>query len=112
MVYASENLSLAALELFVHVSPGSLPVDLIAPCGKLPSSISVAEVHESDLPNNWRQYPAPIELQTIGTDWLTGQRSLVLFVPSAINRLEKNILLNPAPGDQKTPRAERTAVSI
>lgn len=96
MVYTSANLSLAALELFVHVSPGALPADLISIRGKLPNSVSVQEIAEADLPSNWREYPAPTELQTIGTDWLVGQSSVVLVVPSAINSLEKNILLNPA----------------
>lgn len=96
MVYTSANLSLAALELFVHVSPGTLPADLISMRGKLPDSVLTQEITEADLPSNWREYPAPKELQTIGTDWLVGLTSVVLIVPSAINSLEKNILLNPA----------------
>ncbi|HUS39162.1 MAG TPA: RES domain-containing protein, partial [Pirellulales bacterium] len=100
-VYTSENLSLAALELFVHISPGIIPADLISIRGTLPDSVSAEEVDESHLPGNWRAYPAPNELQTIGTDWLLGLTSLVLKVPSAINSLETNILLNPAHPDIK-----------
>jgi len=96
LVYSSENLSLAALELFVHVSPGMLPTDLIAVCGILPDSISVEEVRVADLPKNWRQYPAPSALKKIGSDWVVRQSSLVLRVPSAINAEESNLLLNPA----------------
>jgi len=96
MVYSSQNLSLAILELFVHVSPDTIPVDLISICGKLPNSISHEELKESDLPSNWREYPAPPELQQIGADWLVRKSSLVLIVPSAINPLEKNILMNPS----------------
>jgi RES domain-containing protein len=106
MVYASENSSLAALELFVHVSPGIIPDDLISIRGKLPDSISMVEIVESDLPNNWREYPAPEELQTIGTDWLRGVKSLVLVVPSAINPQEKNILLNPSHPEMKKLKVE------
>jgi len=95
MVYASENLSLGALELFVHVAPGNIPADLISIRGKLPDLISTSEIVEIQLPKNWREYPAPVELQSIGTDWLRGRTSLVLIVPSAINSLEKNLLLNP-----------------
>ncbi len=101
MVYTSENLSLAALELFVHVSPGIIPDDLISMRGKLPDSVSTIEIAESDLPSSWRNYPAPDELPTIGTDWLLGAKSLVLIVPSAINALEKNLLLNPAHSEIK-----------
>ncbi len=66
----------------------------------------MVEIVESDLPNNWREYPAPEELQTIGTDWLRGMKSLVLVVPSAINPQEKNILLNPAHQEMKKLKVE------
>lgn len=96
VVYTSENLSLAALELFVHVSPGIIPADLISLRGTLPDSISIERLEAPDLPKNWRKYPAPSELQEIGTNWILGLTSLVLVVPSAINPLESNILVNPA----------------
>jgi RES domain-containing protein len=106
LVYTSENLSLAALELFVHVSPGSLPDDLISIRGKLPDPVSTQEIEAADLPSHWRSYPAPAELQSIGTDWLVEQTSLVLIVPSAINSVEKNILLNPAHREIKKLKVE------
>ena len=96
VVYCSENLSLAALELFVHVSPGIIPADLMSIRGTIPESVSVERIKVKDLPKNWRTYPAPPELQAIGTDWLTAGLSLVLIVPSAINPVETNLLLNPA----------------
>jgi RES domain-containing protein len=108
MVYTSENLSLAALELFVHVSPGIIPDDLISVRGKLPDSISTVEIVASDLPTNWREYPAPPEFQTIGTNWLRRAKSLALVVPSAINPLEKNILLNPAHPEIKKLKIENS----
>lgn len=101
LVYTSENLSLAALELFVHVSPGAIPTDLIAICGTLPASVSVEEVKVSDLPSDWRQYPALAKLKQIGTDWIIGHSSLALRVPSAINAQETNILLNPSHSEMK-----------
>jgi hypothetical protein len=79
MVYASENLSLAALKLFVHVSPGTMPADLVSIRGELPDSVSIEEIDEVALPDNWRVYPAPAALQRLGTDWLLGQTSLVLM---------------------------------
>lgn len=106
IIYTSQNLSLAALELFVHVSPETIPADLISIRGKLPDSISAEEIKESDLPENWREYPAPAELQASGTDWLRGKTSLILIVPSAINSQEKNILLNPAHPEIKKLKVE------
>ena len=95
-VYASENLSLAVLELFVHVSADNLPSDLVSIRGQLPDAVSTEVLTASDLPDNWREYPAPDELQRIGTDWLVSLRSLVLIVPSATNAQENNVILNPA----------------
>ena len=95
ITYASENLSLAVLELFVHVSPEDIPEDLVSIHATLPDSASVRRIDEVDLPRNWRQFPAPAELQTIGTEWLLRRESLMLIVPSAINPLESNILVNP-----------------
>jgi RES domain-containing protein len=106
MVYASENLSLAALELFVHVSPGTMPADLVSIRGELPDSVSIGEIDEAALPDNWRVYPAPAELQRLGTEWLLEQTSLVLIVPSAITPLERNIFLNPAHPEIKQLRIE------
>ncbi len=96
VVYASETLSLATLELFVHVPPGVIPSDLVAICAHLPDSVEQEYVDPSDLPKNWRQYPAPAELQEIGTDWIVDRSSLVLRVPSAISAGETNLLINPA----------------
>lgn len=96
VVYASENLSLAVLELFVHVAPNIIPTDLISVRATFPDSIPTERVAVDDLPSYWRDYPAPSELQEIGSNWLRRQKSLILIVPSAINPLESNILVNPS----------------
>ncbi len=101
VVYASENLSLAALELFVHVEPGMLPTDLVFIGATLPDSVATQVVKPSDLPADWRDYPAPPLLQDLGTDWLRSSAIVALMVPSAINPTESNILLNPAHPDIK-----------
>jgi RES domain-containing protein len=106
VVYTSENLSLAALELFVHVAPGIIPADLVWLRGTLPDSISVKRIEVADLPSNWRDYPAPPELQRMGTDWIMSLTSLVLVVPSAINPIERNLLLNPAHPDMNKLEVE------
>jgi len=47
------------------------------------------------LPPNWREYPAPPQLQAIGDKWVRSKRSAVLRVPSVIVPGEHNYLLNP-----------------
>lgn len=99
VVYSSENLSLAALELFVHVSPGIIPADLVWIRATLPDSIPSQRIEINDLPQNWQDYPAPPELQMIGTDWLIANRTLILEVPSVVNPQERNFLINPSHPD-------------
>ena len=106
VVYASENLSLAALELFVHVSPSRIPADLMSFRGWLPDSIEVERIEASELPKDWRSYPAPPALAAIGTDWIRACSSLILAVPSAINPVENNLLINPAHPDRKRLRID------
>jgi RES domain-containing protein len=45
-------------------------------------------------------------LKKIGTDWLSEMSSLVLIVPSAINSLDKNLLLNPEHPEMKNLNIE------
>jgi RES domain-containing protein len=95
MVYASTSLSLASLELFVHLQPSMLPADLCSVVATIPESVSSETVAIGDLPANWRHYPAPAGLKDIGSTWLRQMRSLVLSVPSAVNPEEQNVLINP-----------------
>ena len=95
MVYASTSLSLAAMELFVHLQPDVLPADLHSAAVTVPDGISSEVVAVGDLPANWRSYPAPGKLQEIGSTWLRKMRSLLLVVPSAVNPDEQNVLINP-----------------
>lgn len=95
MVYASENSSLAQLELFVHLDPDLIPRDLVLTVVTVPERVSSETVSMRKLPRDWRNYPAPAALRDLGTDWLQQARSLLLRVPSAVNPLESNLLINP-----------------
>lgn len=106
VVYASENLSLAALELFVHVGPRAIPTDLVVVLAELPKRWSRREIKPSDLPSNWRDYPAPSRLQEIGTEWIVSNSSLALIVPSAVNPFDRNVLLNPRHPQMKNVKIE------
>jgi RES domain-containing protein len=99
MVYTSTSLSLATLELFVHLQPSELPNDLYSVTVTIPDSASSEKLTIGALPKNWRDYPAPASLQDIGSMWLRDRRSLVLLVPSAVNPEENNVLLNPLHGE-------------
>lgn len=105
-MYTSATLSLAILELLVHVDPDSLPPDLVVMFVELPESLEIETLRGADLPADWRAYPAPESLQRLGTDWVRAARTPVLSVPSAIVPQERNYLLNP-----RHPRVRRLHAS-
>lgn len=95
-VYASTHLSLAALELFVHLDPDLLPDDLVAVPARVPEDLRVDRLSEAALPTEWRAYPAPEAVQELGTTWLRNTSAALLLAPSAVLPRETNAILNPA----------------
>ena len=95
VVYTAESLALAVLEMLVHTSPELLPRDLVFIPADIPSRVRIQKIESSELPRDWRVYPAPLSLQSIGSEWLRSRRSAVLSVPSAVVPQERCILLNP-----------------
>lgn len=105
VVYLSQTLSLAALELLVHADPALLPNDLVAIPADIPDTLRIESLAERDLPRDWRRYPAPEALAERGTEWVRAARSAVLSVPSALVPTERNFLLNPAHPDFRKIRS-------
>jgi RES domain-containing protein len=94
VVYVSEHESLAALELFVHLTPLSpnnrylsfrLQWD-----DKLTEYFSV-----KDLPRDWNAEPPTFQTMQIGDEWVRAAKSVALAVPSVLSTSEVNFLLNP-----------------
>ncbi len=107
VVYASETLSLAALELLVHADPALLPEDLVAIEADVPETVSVRRIEPEKLPRGWRRHPSPHALAGIGGDWAKSLETAVLSVPSALVPREANFLLNPAHADFKKIRVRK-----
>jgi RES domain-containing protein len=101
VVYAAESLALALLEIVVAVGGISLPKDYLYASVEIPSGIRVEHVDPVTLPSRWYVYPAPHELAECGDRWIHEGKSVALVVPSAITRIEENVLLNPAHADFK-----------
>jgi RES domain-containing protein len=97
VVYAAQSLSLAQLEVLVHISDRRQMPRLVYGEADFPDSLSIEAIKIAGLPDEWRRFaPYHAETQRIGTDWLKRQSSAVLQVPSAISADEWNFLLNPA----------------
>jgi RES domain-containing protein len=95
VVYTAGSLSLAALEMFVHVDAQDAPDDLVAIPADIPDSVARRELRLTNLPKTWRRTPAPGTLQGIGQRWARELKTAVLVVPSALLPQEHNYLLNP-----------------
>ena len=107
VVYASETLSLAALELLVHCEPALLPDDLVAIAIEIPEGLPARRIETAALARTWRASPPPESLAALGDAWAKDRASAVLSVPSAVVPGERNVLLNPAHPDFRKIHAGR-----
>ena len=94
VVYSSGTLSLALVEVLVHLPSGILPAYSAVRVDFDESMVTA--VGPRDLPANWRDYPPPPDTKAIGDLWIAQGSSLVLRVPSVIVPTEYNYILNPA----------------
>lgn len=97
VVYASDSVALAALELLVHLHRSEVLNRYRLVTLDLPDD-AVLILDDAGLPADWRDDPAPASTAAIGTAWLTGGQSLALSVPSVLIPQQRNLLLNPAHG--------------
>ncbi len=95
VVYASENLSLAALELFIWLSEADKTEEFLVIPFDIPKDLVVA-FPLSSLPRHWRA-PDPVqETMEIGDAWVRSGDSAIFKVPSVVIPAEFNLILNPA----------------
>jgi len=102
-VYAAGNLTLAMLELLVHIDDASAFRSLRHVHHSVTFSDDVVAVlGKDDLPGGWASNPVSRASQVAGDEWLEARSTLVLAVPSVIvpptHRYEPgymNYLVNP-----------------
>lgn len=100
MVYVSEHESLAALELFVHLTP-LFPNDRYLSF-RLEWEDKLTEYFPvKSLPANWNVEPPTVQTMQIGDEWIRRGKSVALTVPSVLSTSEVNFLLNPKHPDFK-----------
>jgi RES domain-containing protein len=94
MVYCSEHLSLAALEILVHTQPITIR-DKFRVFRVSWDEAVMSAIDLRKLPKGWNAQPPGLISKNIGDEWIRSGRSAVLVVPSVIVPLEKTFLLNP-----------------
>jgi RES domain-containing protein len=87
MLYASQHLSLACLEVLVHLDKSDLPPEYVWSATELPNTPGLVEV--GDL-HDIRA------CQEAGRSWAYESNNLAVRVPSVVIPQEFNVLLNPA----------------
>lgn len=95
MIYTAGSLSLAALEIVVHLPEEALLYSEYVCIPVRFDAGQVTELARSSLPENWYCHPPGESTQDIGTAWAIAKGSLVLKVPSAVIPEEHNYLINP-----------------
>jgi RES domain-containing protein len=87
LLYSSTSISLACLELLVHLAPDEIPADYVC------TTAEIGPAPESpDFRGNLKSEDAT---RRYGHAWATSRRALAIYVPSVIIPSEFNVLLNP-----------------
>ena len=94
VVYTSGTLSLALVEVLVHLPSGILPAYSAVRVHFDESMVTAIE--PAELPASWRDHPPPPETRAIGDRWVAQGGSAVLRVPSVVVPDEFNYVLNPS----------------
>ncbi len=90
MLYTAQTSSLSILEHLAHII-GAEPVKYVLTTLIVKNHIE--ELQTNSLRKNWQANETLS--QEIGDQWIRNRESAVLSVPSVINPLERNILINP-----------------
>lgn len=99
LIYAAGSVSLATLEIMVHLEDYALMLNAYA---ILPVSFPaklVEKLKPHRLPPGWDSPTAGAASQSVGDVWAREGRSAVLAVPSVVIPRETNYLINPAHAD-------------
>lgn len=94
LIYTSDSVSLAALELLVHLHRSEILNAYCLVTLDVPDA-DLLVLDERELPSDWRGDPVPASTVAIGRAWLKGASSLALAVPSVLIPQQRNVLLNP-----------------
>ena len=93
VLYTGSSEAIAALEFIINASM-KLMEDVEILEIEIPDD-SITEIAINELPENWRDYPAPPILAEISSKWVSEGKTLALSVPSAILPKTRNIIINP-----------------
>jgi RES domain-containing protein len=99
MLYTTEHISLAVLEMLVHTNFKDYSIELDLLTIQIPSSSTTSELNVKKLKNGWVDDLGYTRF--IGDEFIKDKQNLLLKVPSAVINEEFNCLVNPLHADFK-----------
>jgi RES domain-containing protein len=93
VLYASVAASLAMLEWLVNATEADSEESYCMLKLSIPES-PVLKYALDALPSNWRNYPPPDYLQSLGLELVTDNQFLAMEVPSVVLPMENNLIIN------------------
>lgn len=94
VLYTAESLSLASLEMLVHLDSAQLLLSYSFAKAEFEEDLILPIEKFAKLPKNWSDSPPPLEIQRIGDEWARSKASVVLQVPTSILPIESNYIIN------------------
>ncbi len=94
ILYTAGSLSLAALEMLVHLNDEEILPAYSYASAEFDEGLILSIEDFRYLPENWSDSPPPLQIQQIGDEWAREQASVVLKVPTSILPVEFNYLIN------------------
>ncbi len=94
-LYTAQNISLAILEVAVHLDLDLIPNDYCLIEIDIPDKVSIKTISKTKLSPDWDSIPHSDSTQLIGDTFLDQNKYLVLKTPSAIVSQEFNLIINP-----------------
>jgi RES domain-containing protein len=107
MLYCGTNIALAALETFVHLQAGGLPLNRYLVEIDVPDSVWNKADDTRHPPVGWDAIPAGAVSLNIGDGWVKANTSALMVVPSVIVPEEYNVLINPLHPDARRLQARK-----
>jgi RES domain-containing protein len=107
MLYCASNISLAALETFVHLKAGGLPLNRYLVELAIPDAVWKRAASLTPPAVGWDAIPTGKVSLDEGDKWLKANSSALLIVPSVIVGEERNVLINPLHPDAKQIAARK-----
>jgi len=96
ILYTAGSLSLAALEMLVHLNNEEILLAYSFATAEFDENLILSVEDFRTMPENWSASPPLLEIQQIGDEWEREMASVVLKVSTSILPVESNFLINVA----------------